>query len=251
MFKDPINLFTFGYGTDHNSELLSSLASKCGGSYYFMQTTDSIPEAFADCLGGLMSVVAQNISVTLTAADGVSINSLLTNFKTSEISPNKQFQVSLGDIYSEERRDLVLDLKLAPTPGPTSDQPLVVVHLECHNVLTGETEHQELVCSLTRTGLDEPNGDVSVRVDEQRNRVRTAQALDQARLLSDAGNLAAARQHLEENLMAMRGSAAAGLASTDAFCRDIETTVNCLSSTQEVRMIASARAHFEFEFGFD
>ncbi len=31
------------------------------GLYYYIENSENIPESFADCIGGLLSVVAQNI----------------------------------------------------------------------------------------------------------------------------------------------------------------------------------------------
>merc|ERR1719359_2775925 len=63
----PISLFTFGFGADHNESCLRALAtgSGAGGLYYYVSTAEDIPNAFADCLGGLTSVVAQNASLSL------------------------------------------------------------------------------------------------------------------------------------------------------------------------------------------
>jgi len=88
--KNPTSLYTFGFGSDHDATLLTQLSGVGRGSYYFMQTTEAIPQAFADCIGGLMSVVAQNIDVCITPADGFHINDIVTNFpkSTSQDSNN-------------------------------------------------------------------------------------------------------------------------------------------------------------------
>ena len=59
------SLYTFGYGTDHNADLLQAVAAAAGdgkGSYYFIEDADRVVGAFADCLGGLMSVVGHEWS---------------------------------------------------------------------------------------------------------------------------------------------------------------------------------------------
>ncbi len=50
------------------------IASCAGGLYYFIEAVDNIPVAFADCLGGLQSVVAQNIKLAISAEAGVTIS---------------------------------------------------------------------------------------------------------------------------------------------------------------------------------
>ena len=52
-------VFTFGYGSEHDTDLLHALASAGNGLFYYIDNKDSIPESFCDCLGGLLSVAAQ------------------------------------------------------------------------------------------------------------------------------------------------------------------------------------------------
>ena len=52
-------VFTMGYGSDHDSEMLHHIADAGNGLYYYIENKDNIPESFCDCLGGLLSVTAQ------------------------------------------------------------------------------------------------------------------------------------------------------------------------------------------------
>jgi Mg-chelatase subunit ChlD len=55
------SVFTFGFGSDHDENMLRAIAEAAAGTYYFVKGKDDIPQAFGDCFGGLVSVVAQNI----------------------------------------------------------------------------------------------------------------------------------------------------------------------------------------------
>ncbi len=81
--ETPIRLFAFGFGSDHSEQLLSELAAAGQGQYYYIEKEDQIPTAFADALGGLLSVSAQNVVLDFTPADGVAIEKLHTPFQTS------------------------------------------------------------------------------------------------------------------------------------------------------------------------
>ena len=61
------NVFTFGYGAEHDANILRTIAEAGNGLFYFIDSQESIPESFCDCLGGLLSVSAQNLKVTLIA----------------------------------------------------------------------------------------------------------------------------------------------------------------------------------------
>ena len=52
-------MFTFGYGTEHDPSVLHAVAEAGNGLFYYVDNSDSIPESFCDCLGGLLSVAAQ------------------------------------------------------------------------------------------------------------------------------------------------------------------------------------------------
>lgn len=70
--ESPVRIFAFGFGADHSEQLLSELAAAGQGQYYYIQNEDQIPTAFADALGGLLSVAAQNVVLELAPAYGVS-----------------------------------------------------------------------------------------------------------------------------------------------------------------------------------
>merc|ERR1719240_1038455 len=81
----PISMYTFGFGADHNETCLRNLATASGaaGMYYYVSTAEDIPNAFADCLGGLTSVVAQNTTLSLEPlGSGVSVARVLGNTYT-------------------------------------------------------------------------------------------------------------------------------------------------------------------------
>jgi hypothetical protein len=75
----PIPIHCFGYGSDHDSNILQMIADATpGGTYYFVDSDSNVKSAFGDAMGGVLSVVAQSavvtISVPLTAtALGVEI----------------------------------------------------------------------------------------------------------------------------------------------------------------------------------
>ncbi len=54
-----------GYGTDHNADLLQSISSESGGSYYVVNDIENVAVVFGDILGGLMSCTSQQVRVLL------------------------------------------------------------------------------------------------------------------------------------------------------------------------------------------
>ena len=54
-----------GYGTDHNVELLQSISTEGGGSYYVVNNLEDVACVFGDILGALISCSAQQMTVSL------------------------------------------------------------------------------------------------------------------------------------------------------------------------------------------
>ena len=91
-------MYTFGFGDDHDANLLEAISQAAEGAYYYIDSAKKvhihsdydlllslgvchsflyacvqIPESFADCLGGLLSVVGQNIELSLACVNGCSL----------------------------------------------------------------------------------------------------------------------------------------------------------------------------------
>ena len=61
----------------------------------------------------------------------------------------------MGDIQSEEGRDLVLELELPPVPSGTASEhvPLVSVELSYFNVITSQFDTVQCQLTINRTGM--------------------------------------------------------------------------------------------------
>jgi len=59
------SISSVGYGTDHNVELLQSISTEGGGSYYVVNNLEDVASVFGDILGGLISCSSQQVRVVL------------------------------------------------------------------------------------------------------------------------------------------------------------------------------------------
>ena len=91
---------TIGYGTEHNSALLTQMATAGSGSYNVVNNVEDTASCIGDIIGGLLSCVAQNVVVEYPAG---------TTFETSynvscaaaaaAAEPTKR--VTIGDVLAE------------------------------------------------------------------------------------------------------------------------------------------------------
>jgi len=72
-----VSIFCFGFGADHDAQLLKKISESANGLYYFIEKEADIGTAFGDCLGGLISMVCQKMILTIEPAPGVTIKRVL------------------------------------------------------------------------------------------------------------------------------------------------------------------------------
>lgn len=58
-----IPVHAFGFGVDHDAAAMHSIAENSGGTFSFIEAESVIQDAFAQCIGGLLSVVVQELQV--------------------------------------------------------------------------------------------------------------------------------------------------------------------------------------------
>ena len=193
-------VYTFGYGSDHNASMLKDISQAGNGVYFFIDTNEKIPESFADCLGGLLSTVGQNISLKIELSNGATISEFIAK-KTPTYNANKSSaEVALGDLQSEEQRDVLMEIQLPICPDLGTDGGILnyaSVTLSYFNVITAvmETVTADLPVSRTDTGKPKISNPL---IDKQKNRILTMKALEEAKKKADEGKYEEGRQLLME-----------------------------------------------------
>lgn len=109
--RGRVSISAFGYGEDCSHELLTGLAKEAEGNYAFVKNPEDAVTAFAKELGGLTSVHATDIQVTLKAAGENKINEVLSDVDTDDIDSGVVIKVP--EILAEEKRHLVIEMETA------------------------------------------------------------------------------------------------------------------------------------------
>jgi len=232
--KGTSNVFCFGYGSDHTVEMLKGLANSAGGMYYYVENEENIASAFGDCIGGLLSVTAQNLQLNLKAHDGVKIKKILGSNIKNHKSEAKDIEVNsdtynrdMGDIYSEEERNIVCLLEVSKVDSPSEEaRPILSCEMGGFDVLKGDPFRKTVVCTLIRSTETKMDKDKSVRIDVHRNRMITIQALKSARSLADQGHMDQARNVLNQAMEELKNSTSSNEALTKAMLTDLKECHN-------------------------
>jgi len=184
-------LHTFGFGSNHNARLLEQLAEKFDGMYYFMENEAGIKSGFANCLGGLLSTVAQEIEVAIKFNDECKTVKV---HKDNVTIRNGIHTVHFADLQSEEKRHILVSCDLPKKKKAIPDYHLFTADFKYQNTIANTENTGSVPCSVNRSGkIDGFNEDV----DTTKNRDLAAEALREATRLGDAHDLVSARNRLQ------------------------------------------------------
>lgn len=143
-----VSTTTMGLGNDFNEDLLMEMASAGGGAFYFIESPEVTPAIFQEELQGLLNVVGQNLTVTLTTASGVSVGQQLNAYPHQQDGATSSYR--LGDIYGDEVKALVVPLEIAPISVRGIHQIGVLTYeYDAMNEATPEHRKMQLAVNLT------------------------------------------------------------------------------------------------------
>jgi Mg-chelatase subunit ChlD len=183
------SLYAFGFGADHDAQLLSEVAEQATTPFTFVEDEEHIREAFAGAVGGLSSVVAQKIE--LRVACHVPLTAVHTPFPVQHGSDGT-FTVTIPDMFAGERRDLVVEL--AASPEATS---LLTASAHFFDLQGGSNSQTASVAmEVERCEQPQPEMEPDEEVSAHRERVEVSRALQEAAAESDLGNFEVAREKI-------------------------------------------------------
>lgn len=189
-----IPVHAFGFGSDHDATSMHSISEISGGTFSFIEAEDVIQDAFAQCIGGLLSVVVQELQVEVECVHPhLQLSSVKAgSYQTSLMANARLATISVGDLYAEEERDFLVTVNV-PVDESTDEMPLLIVKGLYRDPITKEMVALE---ENSEVKIQRPDivGElvVSIEVDRQRNRLRAAEAMAEARVAAERGDLSTA-----------------------------------------------------------
>ncbi|KAJ4774225.1 Zinc finger (C3HC4-type RING finger) family protein [Rhynchospora pubera] len=202
---------TFGFGTDHDSVAMHSISENSHGTFSFIENEEVIQDAFAQCIGGLLSVVVQSMRLRVECLHpDVVLTSIHSGSYSSELHNNGQSGVvEVGDLYSDEERDFLLSLKVPSVFGELETQLIEVSYTYNDPVSKDVIKLEGEDVTVQRSENSDITPLMSIEVDRERNRVRAAEAMSVARMAAERGEFAQAVSVLEERRKLLSESLAA------------------------------------------
>ncbi|PIN08526.1 Anaphase-promoting complex (APC), subunit 11 [Handroanthus impetiginosus] len=241
-FKIPVH--AFGFGVDHDASSMHSISETSGGTFSFIETEGVIQDAFAQCIGGLLSVVVKDLHVRIECVHPtIHLGSLKAGSYPNRVLSNQRIgSIDVGDLYADEERDFLISINV-PTDISSNETSLLKVKCIYNDPLTKELvtlEVDEVRVKRTDVAIEE---DISIEVDRQQNRIKAAEAMAQARIAAENGDLAGAVSILENTRRVLAETVSAK--SNDRLCVALDAELKEMQERMASRHVyeASGRAY--------
>ncbi len=205
--QDDVIIHTFGFGRDHDPQLMTDIADITDGSFYFINQLDNIDEAFVECLGGLQSSIADSVQITVRPEQseflqGVEIIKAYGD-ATMWMQKGQEYTTKTTNLMHGRQKDYVLELKIPTlrTPLHSGQTNVKIASVEAViNLPEGRqiVKSADLIITLLNEAEEFRNNEEDDReVMKNYYRVRGALLMDQARRMSDEGKYLEAKKMLE------------------------------------------------------
>jgi len=192
-----ISLSSFGVGADYNEDMMLNLAEYGNGNYYFIDSPRKIPTIFSRELQGLLSVTAQNVQLRIRPDAHISVREIY-GYRYERVG--EDIIISLGDVFSNEHRTILVALKVSPSEDVDASRAAVTVAY--HNTEGREqsvSDQVNLTLNYTEDAALIHNHENSGVMQELRLQSMSKQ-LTQTIQLVDQGQVDKAVQALEKEL---------------------------------------------------
>ena len=233
--KDSFTINTFGYGSDHDPNLMNSIAQLMDGKFYFVEKLETVDECFVHAIGGLMSVVGQDTTITIQPVK-------------SEIFPNIHIKKAFGgaelwkvldgtystgisQVSSGRSKNYVLELAIPKFTKSLTDQQKEVVLAKATVTIklpdSSDVWKKECELKVNLINEDEELPQQQADKDLLNNyyRVRAAEVMTEARNLAEKSDYEGGRKILQNFQEELSKSVVKDEALVVGLLEDIETTI--------------------------
>ncbi|PLW22557.1 hypothetical protein PCASD_16137 [Puccinia coronata f. sp. avenae] len=142
-----IPIQSIGWGETHNPTSLWQLSNHTGGTYTFVREHNSIKDAIAGCIGGMLSVGMSNARVKINIGEKKWFKMKKVSGISHVISSDGQHaDLEIGQLRFGERRDVLVEVEMKSArelyknqsrQATDGDQALLGVHHQHNQIETG------------------------------------------------------------------------------------------------------------------
>ncbi len=194
--RQGVSITTIGLGLDYNEDLMTQLAMASDGNHAFAETSADLETMFTHELGDLLSVVAKDVEVEISFADGITPVRALGRDATIT---GHTARVNLSQLYASQQKFLLFEVKVPPgSAGGKRDVANVAVSYA--NMINKQKATKKSAVAVAFTGTrTEVAKHQNKKVLEAAVEAIGADNNRRAVALRDAGKVAEAQATLESN----------------------------------------------------
>ncbi|KAM3262248.1 hypothetical protein ACQJBY_052759 [Aegilops geniculata] len=227
-----VQIHTFGFGADHDSAAMHAIAETSSGTFSFIDAEGSIQNGFAQCIGGLLSVVVKEMRLGAECVDeGVLLTSIKSGGYAGEVAVDgRNGSVDIGDLYADEERGFLITLHVPAAQG----QQTVLIKPSCTYQDAVTTESIQVQGEEVSVGRPAHSVDckMSPEVEREWHRVQAMEDMSAARAAADGGDFSQAVSILEGRTRILESQAAQ---SSDSQCLALITELREMQERVESR----------------
>uniref|UniRef100_A0A0E0FBP4 VWFA domain-containing protein n=2 Tax=Oryza TaxID=4527 RepID=A0A0E0FBP4_9ORYZ len=193
-------VYTFGFGADHDPTVLNAIATKSvGGVFNFVKDQVSLSKNFSQPLAGLLTVVVQELQLTVTPIPG---NSTIVKVDPGSYPQIQNiaagsFTITFGNLYGREVRKVLVDLVLPAVKEDGIDCDILEAKYTYISSQGKPFDSPSEIYSIQRTGDADPDAQ-NPEVQSEVARRQHAGYIKEARTMADANDLRNAMYKLAE-----------------------------------------------------
>ncbi|XP_020584864.1 uncharacterized protein LOC110027688 [Phalaenopsis equestris] len=227
-----IPIHVFGFGADHDSVSMHSISETSGGTFSFIESELAIQDAFAQCIGGLLSVLVQELIVKIERVNpDVHLTSIQSGSYANQVFDGANGLISVGDLYAEEERDFLVSVSVPPATA--EETVLLKFYCSYRDPLSNEMVNMEGEDVGIRRPEHVAERVMSAEVERERIRVQAAKAMAEARVAAERGALSEAVLILESQRSILSLSAVGR--SGDRLCVSMDAELREMQERMESR----------------
>jgi hypothetical protein len=209
-----------GFGTDHDAAAMHYISEVTGGTFSFIENHAVIQDAFAQCIGGLLSVAVQKARISLECVHpGVRVRAVKSGSYESHIDwEGRAVTVDVGELYADEERRFLLFVDL-PRAHSIDELATHLFKVRCTylDTATGQSVDVAGEDAVVLRPFEAAQVAPSMEVERERVRVEAAEDIALARAAAERGDYAEAVRILDARRESLSRSAPA--LSGDPMCK--------------------------------
>ena len=168
---------TIGFGPHFDEDLLRAMAEAGQGSTYYIERTDQASGVFEEELEGLLSLVAQNVRVSVVPGEDAGAVKVLHDYTSH--AEGSALTLEIGDLYSREPRRVLMEFLLPPEATEGSDARVAELTVTAQVLTPGHgVEQQTITLPITLSPAE--GGKVDPQVRKEILLLEAARARDEA-----------------------------------------------------------------------